>query len=231
VPYGAAQTGAAETVAIANFAAIPTQVSVGVLLDNKSVLAPQTVDVPGRDVVRVNVADRVPAGVGYSVDVRVTRRTPVVVEAFTSASAIGGPRGITGVATSIGSTTTSRRWAFAVGRLDQGDAVFSAYNASDHPVTVQLYSYTAGDPNSPKSAPADAVPPGERREFSLAALGIPANRVVLVTGSGPIVVTRTILAPALASSPTATPTTPTTPGTSAGPSPASGVSLSAGIPG
>ena len=72
------------------------------------------------------------------------------------------------VASATGIATSARQWAFALGRLDaSGDGIIGAVNVGDQPITVQLYAYTAGDPNSPASAPAMAVPPGERAVFSL----------------------------------------------------------------
>jgi hypothetical protein len=101
---------------------------------------------------------------------------------------------VAGVASTLASTATARRWAFAVGRLDeQGDAVVTALNVSGRPLTVQLYAYTPGDPNSPKSAPAQAVPPGERAVFDVTELGILPGMVFIVSADGAIVAGREIV--------------------------------------
>jgi hypothetical protein len=62
-------------------------------------------------------------------------------------------------------------------------------------VTVQIYAYTNGDANSPASAPAEAVPAGERVAFSLGERGIQPDQVIVVEADGPIVVGREIVGP------------------------------------
>ena len=152
---------------------------------------PESIDVPARGVVRVDLAARVPLDAGYAVDVRVTRSTPVVVEAF---GAWASPAPVTGVATAMGSVTSATRWALAVGRVSaSADALISALNVSGRPITVQLYAYTAGDANSPTSAPAIAVPPGERAVFRLSERDIRPDQVIVIGADGPIVVGREIL--------------------------------------
>jgi hypothetical protein len=190
-PTGDAQAGAAQSIAVANFGLLPTKVDVRVLLDGPAVLPSETVDVPARGVVLVDLADRVPANSGYALDLRVTGRGGVVVETF---GVWAAPATVTGVATSTASVTRADRWAFAVGRTeDAGDAVVTALNVSGRPLTVQLYAYTAGDPNSPTSAPAQAVPPGERAIFRTLELGIRPDMVLVVSADGPIVVGREVL--------------------------------------
>jgi hypothetical protein len=199
VPFGDATTGSAESISVANFDLTPAKVNVGVILDGASALEPQSVEIPGRSVDRIDLGDRVPAGAGYSVDVRVTSGPPVVVEAFGTWAA---PAPVTGVATATASLTTAKRWAFAQGRLDDsGEAVLIAINVSDRPLTVQLYAYTAGDPNSPKSAPARAVPPGERAVFSLGEIGIRPDQVLVVAADGPIIAGRVVLGGGVSLSP------------------------------
>jgi hypothetical protein len=188
VVSGDGQAGAAQSVSIANFALTPAKVDVGVKLVDAGVLAPQSVDVPARGVVRVDLADRVPSGSEYSVSVRVTRNGPVVAESFGTWAA---PAPIVGVASTVASVTTARRWAFALGRVDeQSDGVISVLNTSNRPLTVQLYAYTRGDPNSPTSAPAQAVPAGELAEFRISELGISPDMVFVVSADGPIVAAR-----------------------------------------
>lgn len=199
VPFGDTTTGSAESVSVANFELTPTKVNVGVILDGASALEPESIEIPGRSVERVDLSDRVPAGAGYSVDVRVTSGSPVVVEAFGTWAA---PATVTGVATATASSTSAKRWAFAQGRLDDsGEAVLIAVNVSNRPLTVQLYAYTAGDPNSPKSAPARAVPPGERAVFSLGEIGIRPDQVLVVAADGPIIAGRLVLGGGVSLSP------------------------------
>ena len=191
VVTGDAQSGSAESLSIANFDITPTKVEVDVLLDGDAVLAPQSVDVPARGVVRVDLATLVPVGAGYAVDVRVTRAAPVVVEAF---GAWASPSPVTGVATTMGSVTPAKRWALAIGRINDGDdALIAALNVSGRPITVQLYAYTGGDANSPKSAPAIALPPNERAVFRLSEHDIRPDQVLVIAADGPIIVGREIL--------------------------------------
>jgi len=146
--------------------------------------------VPARSVVHVDTNETVPVGTGYWVSVRVTRGPPVVAEGF---GTWGAPSDIVGVATAPASTAGARRWAFTIGRLDgAGQALLSAVNVSGRPLTVQVYAYTAGDPNSPRSAPAEAVPPGERAVFGLRERGIRPNQVIVVAADGAIVAGRDI---------------------------------------
>jgi hypothetical protein len=191
VPYGDGSAGAGETLSVANFDVAPTKVSVQPLLDGTAALQPQSVDVPARGVVSVNLANRVPAGTGYAVDVRVLRRSPVVVEAD---GAWIPPNPITGVAASTGSTTTSPRWAFAIGRLTTtGDALISALNVSGHPTTVRLYAYTAGRTGTPRPVASRSVATGARAVFSMSQLAVDPADVLVVAANGPVVAGRLLL--------------------------------------
>jgi len=194
MPVGDAQSGATQTIAIANFSQSASTVNVGVVIDGSSAVQSETVNVPGRQVANVDLSDRVTTGAQYSVNVKVQHGAPVVAEAFTSYVA---PAPTPGVGTALGSVTTAKRWAFAAGRVgdvtDAGDTLLTAVNMSNRPLTVQLYAYTAGDVNSPKSAPARAVGPGERAVFSLRDIGIEPDQVLVVAADGPIVAARIIL--------------------------------------
>ena len=56
--------------------------------------------------------------------------------------------------------------------------------------TVELRALTAGDPNSPRSAPALVVAPGRTVRFDLDERGIDPDQVLVVSADGPIVVGR-----------------------------------------
>ena len=191
IPLGDAQAGATQTLSIANFGHRSAEVELRIELAGDIQLEPETLDVAGQSVQRVDLAQRVPLGTAYAIDVRVVRGSDVVVETLGTWAAPATP---VGVATMHGSVTTARRWAFAAGRSDDStEAVISAINVSDRPLTVQLYAYTGGDPNSPASAPARALAPGERAEFRLSEIGFRADQVIVVEADGPIVVGRLIL--------------------------------------
>jgi hypothetical protein len=191
LPSGNAEAGATQSVSIANFSPRPTQVDVRVVSAGRGAGQPERIDVPADGVTRVDLGSSVSLGTEYALDVRAVRNVPIVVEAF---GAWATPSPVTGVASTPGSATTARRWAFAVGRLDDaGDVLISAWNVGSKPITVQLYAYTAGDPNSPTSAPAAALPPGERVTFSLGERSIRPDQVLVIGADGPIVVGRQVI--------------------------------------
>ena len=188
VVNGQAQASAAQSIAIANFGDVPTDAEVSVRTDGGSVVEPETVDVPARGVVRVEFADKIADGTAYTIDVRVTRGGPVVVEQFGTWAA---PSPTIGVAAAIASVSTADRWALTLGRIDEeSEGVISVRNVSDRPLTVQLYAFTADDPNSPTSAPGQALPARQRTEFRVRDLGVRADMVLVVAADGPIVVGR-----------------------------------------
>jgi hypothetical protein len=185
--------GTAESISIANFTEDAARVEVRVLLDGVTSLQPETVALTGNSIQRVEVGARATVGTAYAVEVTSMNDTPIVAGAF---GAWATPSPVIGVATTQGSVVASTQWAFAVGRLDaDGEGVISALNVSGQPITVQLYAYTRGDPDSPASAPAEAVPPGERVSFSLGARGVRPDQVIVVSADGPIVAGREILGP------------------------------------
>jgi hypothetical protein len=191
VPVGDTASGSKQSLSIANFSLVPTSATVDVVLEGDVSLDAQSVDLPARSVTRVNLSDVVPDGNEFSIDVRTRGGAPVVVEAFATRAS---PAEVVGVAAMPGSVTTARRWAFAVGRLDEdGDAQLIALNVSGRPLTIELLAYTEGDPDSPTSAPARAVPAGERGIFSLSEIGILPGQVIVVQADGPIIVARQVV--------------------------------------
>ena len=180
LPVAEARTGSTGAVAISNFGLAPTTVQVTVLLSGDGVLAPETVDVPSRSVVDFDPNARVPAGDAYAIVVRAQGATPVVAETFLDTSA---------AATATGASTTARRWALA-GAPRRASSAVIAVNRGKRPLTVELRAYTAGDVNSPKSAPAIAVGPGKTARFDLDEWGIDPDQVLVVSANGPVVVGR-----------------------------------------
>ena len=181
LPVAQAQTGATGVVAIANFGLTPASVEVAVLLSGEGVLVPETVDVPSRSVVHFDPSPRIPVGTTYSLVVTAQGDKAVVAEAVVTAP--------NGAATTIGASTAARRWAFA-GSPDRASSAVVAVNRGAVPLTVELRAYTAGDPNSPHSAPAIAVAPGTSVRFDLDEWGIDPDQVLVVAADGPIVVGR-----------------------------------------
>jgi len=199
LPSGNAEFGATQSVSIANFTPRPIQVEVEVVGAGGSAGQPERIDLPADGLTRVDLGSSVSVGTEYSVEVRAVRDVPIVVESF---GAWATPSPVIGVASTPGSPMSARRWAFAIGRLDDaGDALISAWNVGSRPITVQLYAYTAGVPDSPTSAPAAAVPPGERVTFSLGERSIRPDQVLVVGADGPIVVGRQVIGGGVSLSP------------------------------
>jgi hypothetical protein len=191
IPTGDAQSGATATLAIANFANAGARVQVRLTLDNNTAVPPISVTVPSMGISELNLGQRVAAGTGYAINVRAAAGSPVVVELLQSWSP---PASVTGRATIFGATTVAKRWAFALGRVDNtGDAQLVAVNVSGKPISIELLAYTAGDPNSPRSAPAQAVSPGKRAVFPLAANGVTSDQVVVLQSDGAFVAGRLAL--------------------------------------
>jgi hypothetical protein len=186
VPFGDSGTGMTSIVSIANFGDQPAEVEVSVAFPNEGVLAPEVVDVPSRSVVTVDTGARVPAGTGYSVVTRSQGGIPVVVEAFLGQ---GDAASVRGAATAVGSAEPARQWAIA-GAPASASSEVTAVNRSNQPVTVELLARTAGDPDSPPSAPAAVVQPGKMVRFDLDELGIRNDQVLVVSADGPIVAGR-----------------------------------------
>ena len=188
MPLGLAQEGIGQTVAIANFARRPARVEVAWVMDSDATVEPRTIDVPARSVSRVQVSDRVIEGTLYGIEARVIRGPDVVVEARTAWVA---PAAVADVASTTAASTRATSWAFSAAQLDDAsDAYLIAANVSDRPLTVQLYAYTAGDPDSPSSAPARAVAPGELAIFRMSEIGVRPDQVLVVSADGPIVAGR-----------------------------------------
>jgi hypothetical protein len=181
IPVASTPSGAATALTIANFGLDPASVEVSFLLSGPGVLAPETVDVPSRSVVRFDPGTRVPAGTAFGVVVRALGGTPVVAEAVLDAAG--------GAATAGGSSVTARRWALAGAPSGASSAVVVT-NRGTAPVTVELRAYTAGDVDSPRSAPAIALEPGKTARFDLDEWGIDPDQVLVVEAGGPIVVGR-----------------------------------------
>jgi hypothetical protein len=193
VPTVDGGSGASATLEVANFSNTSTHVTVGVTLDNDASLPAQRLSVPSMTVSSVNLSQRVVAGTGYSVRVRGPAAVPVVVELVQTWAAPAAPPGL---AATLGTTATASHWAFATGRTDDsGDAQLVVVNLSGRPLSVELLAFTPGDPNSPTSAPAQAVGAGKRAVFSLSADGVDPDQVLVVQANGSIVAGREVMGP------------------------------------
>lgn len=184
---GDAEPGTAAVVAVANFGLAPAEVEVSILLSGEGVLAPETVDVPSRSVVTFDPQARVTGGSAYVVVLRAQGATEVVAEAASAHASAPGAAGV------IGASRAARRWALA-GAPPATSAAVTVVNRAPRALTVELRALIPGDPDSPRSAPAQVVEPGKVAVFDLDALGIENDQVLVVSADGPIVAGRYVYA-------------------------------------
>jgi hypothetical protein len=180
LPVAAPATRVPGVVSLANFGIAPASVEVSVLLGGEAVLSPEIVSVPSRSVIDVDPSARIPVGAAFAVVVRALGPTPVVADLLLASS---------GIAVTGSASTTARRWALAGSPTGASSAVL-AVNRSARPVTVELRAYTAGDVDSPRSAPAIVVAAGAVGRFDLAEWGVAPAQVLVVSADGPVVVGR-----------------------------------------
>jgi len=190
LPLGTTADGGAALVGVANFGSLASTVEVEVVLPGDETLSPESVSVPARSVVTVDVSGRVPDDVQFVV--RVTARTVEGVEPPVVAEVLQwwpDESGSTAVATSLGATVPARRWVVP---LPDGDAdgIVSVLNPGDGPVTAELRVHERGA--DPVSAPAAAIPPGRFATFALGSLA-GGGRVVVVHADQPVVAGFTLL--------------------------------------
>jgi hypothetical protein len=202
---GTKSAGAGGVVGVANFGASTTTVEVDVALEGDLTLPAQSISVPARGVVAVDVAAGVPSGSDYAVTVIARdlegHSAPVVAELFewwpeSSAS--------TGAATTLGSTRLARRWVVALPAAKVAGVV-TVLDPGARPLTADLLVFDAGDVTGPPSAPERAVDAGRFAEFVLDDLGADGDHVLVVTADRPIAVGVTYTGPAGAAASAAIP--------------------------
>jgi hypothetical protein len=139
---------------------VDTEAEVAVLLPDGGTAAPQSVQVPSRGVVAVDLTGRIPRDSAYSVVVR--SRTaegatePVVAETLTwwpeSSST-------TAVASTVAPVRAARRWVVALPDVD-ADALLTVVDLGGRPVTATLLPAGQVDRDvGPTSEPELAVAP------------------------------------------------------------------------
>jgi hypothetical protein len=187
---------------LANGEDTPARVTVAVRLDGDATLVPQTVVVPSRAVVPVDVGGRVPEGLGSWVEVD-AHGSRIVAEHVTT-------RSDTGLAHALGVPVGARRWAVAEARIAGATSdVVVAVNPGRRASNLTLRLVGGG---AERTVASERVPPGRRARFDLRALDVPPDASVLVMASRPVGVSRS------SSGPSGVTTTPATPGTGARPS-------------
>ncbi|MET0628765.1 MAG: DUF5719 family protein [Acidimicrobiia bacterium] len=187
LPFGSTADAGSARIGVANFGTTASTVEIDVLLDNQQSLTPVSMSVPARSVVSVDVSDRVPPGSQFAV--RAFARTveghaaPLVVEML---SWWPEDSNSTAAASALGSTRPARRWVVAYPAVE-ADGTVTVVNPGTEAVTAELRVYRA-DGGDPLSAPAAAIEPGQFATFSLAALGIERDRVIIVVADADVVV-------------------------------------------
>ncbi|MGZ6974835.1 MAG: DUF5719 family protein [Acidimicrobiia bacterium] len=179
--------GRTQTMVVANPAPVPTSATIRTRLDGGA-LEPETVNVPARTAVAVDLGRRVPPGIGFSVVV--TGRTPVVAESLVAAVApiVAADRGI---ATTIGTNRAARWWADVPARANGSskDSI-AVLNPGATTVTVRVTVMRAGRASTLSTAARVRIAAQKRAVVDLGTLKVPADAFVVVAATGPVVVER-----------------------------------------
>ncbi|MFN8026708.1 MAG: DUF5719 family protein, partial [Acidimicrobiia bacterium] len=205
IPAGTSANGGTASVAVANYAAVDTEVEVSVLLPDGRTASPQSVKVPSRQVVAVDFTNRVPVDSPYSLVVRARSAEgttePVVAESLAWWSAASSS---TGVASTLGPVKPAKRWVVLLPDVD-ADATITVANTGTKPVTASLLAADQIDRSvGPVSEPERAVAPNSMSTFEVPNLRTSRGTLV-VTADHPVFVGLTVLGDAGASTSAAFP--------------------------
>ncbi len=193
VPAGSTRNGGHATLAVANFTDQDATVDVAVVKVDGQKLPAQTVRVQSQGVASLDVTTRVPLDTDFVVTATSRavdgRRTPVVAELLASWAPASSTTGLAGT---VGTTVTARRWVVPEPDVD-ADQFVTVFNPGTEPVTAALLPASLIDRSSgAASEPEVAIPPGGAKVIRLSLLG---DRPVtaVVTAEHPIVVGLTVL--------------------------------------
>jgi hypothetical protein len=202
---GTTRNGGTGSLAIANFSNTNTSVRVKVALADDQTLAPQTVDVPSRSVVAVDVTARVPLDTDYAVTVTDTSRGATTVPVVAELLASWSPNSSTpAVASTHGSSGAAKRWIVAVPSVD-ADAYITVLDPGAQPGTAALLPAESLDRRAGVSSePERAIKAGGLGTFHVARVNGDSGALV-VTANHPVVVGLTMLGGAGASTTAAVP--------------------------
>lgn len=186
-PNGSIVAGRTETLIIANPQGSPAIATVHTGLDGGA-LEPETVNLPARTTVAVDLGRRVPAGVGFSV--AVDSPDPIVAETLTAlVSPI--PAAARGIATTVGETRAARRWVIAPARVSATSIdLVAVVNPGRAPATFRLRARSGGREFTPPDTRRIRLAPGKRVLIDLGRRQVPANGLVVVDATGPVVISR-----------------------------------------
>lgn len=200
IAAGTTENGGIGSLAVANFGGSDARVDVRAVLVGDQKLAPQRVTVPAGGVIAVELTTRMPLGADYSVTATARdtngRRVPIVAEMLASWTPTSSTPG---VASTLGSTVTARRWVVPQPDAD-ADAFLTVLNPGTEPVTAALLPAAFVDrPAGATSEPEVAVAPGTAEVLQIVRIGRRPGGALVITANHPIVLGLTMLGPAGAS--------------------------------
>ena len=170
-PWTGVPGNSGQSVAVANFGRTSGEVTMLITLEGNATLAEQSVAVPPRTVVLVDLAGRVPDDVGASLSIGTTRELSVVAEQL----AVGDG----GIGTALGGFRPETRWAFST----RGRSL-ALFNPGADDVEVRLLR-ADGEERSRVEVAA-----GRRLQVGTGGLGIAADEPLVVEASGPLIAMR-----------------------------------------
>jgi len=184
---GGIVAGRTHVMVVGNPQSVPTNATIRTRLDGGA-LEPETVSIPARTSVAVDLGRRVPAGVGFSVAVE--GRVPIVAESFIAVRT-PIPAALRGIATAIGSSRPAMRWIDGPARETEGsqDSV-AVLNPGRTPVTFTLRVFRDGRVTVPPRTEDFRLAPGKRTVVDLGVLRVPIDAFVVIDANGPVVVDR-----------------------------------------
>jgi hypothetical protein len=193
IATGSTRGGGHATLSVANFSGQEAHVGVHVVMVNGTKLPEQAVTVASQGVERVDVTTRVPLDTDYAVVVDSHdvdgQPVPVVAELQESWAPTSSTTGLAGT---LGSTVTARRWVVPQPDVD-ADSFLTIYNPGTAPVTAAMLPANQVDRSAgPVSEPEVAIPAGGAKTVRLSLL--PNRRAAAVlTADHPVVVGLTVL--------------------------------------
>ena len=184
---GSIVEGRSETLVLANPETAPTTATVRTRLDGGA-LEPESVQIPARTAVSVDLGSRVPPGIGFSV--AGVARSPIVAETLTALRA-PIPEDARGIATTVGSTHSARRWVVSPARVAaESIDLVSVLNAGRSPATFRVRVVGGGRVSRPENAQRLRVAPGRRVLVDLSRVQATADSIVVIDATAPVLVER-----------------------------------------
>jgi hypothetical protein len=149
-----------------------------------------TVPAQGRATVRIGEEQGVPAGVPHAAVVRATNDVGIVVERSLDAVR---PSERLGLASTMGSRVTARRWAFAAGLAnDRVDEWVVLFNPGTRPAEVSFTALAGGQRLAIADLQAVVVEPGRRKGLRLGDFIRRDDLALVIDSTQPVIAERTL---------------------------------------